>query len=357
MRDILDHELSSKDSGHSLLEVQGMMELEFELAQREKSPLALMRIAVESLDRLSPFLDRQSAILRAIVDLVRALPRNGDLFAYRSGHEIVALLTHTPQEAVELMCKLSIESARKLAVPGESAPLHASLCIGLAFAQSEADLYFDTLLEVSKEGVAVASAGGGEGFIHTQLYSLYQRKLEKLRPRATPAAKGPVQSSTGPASPDGVAHAARRLSSADPPAAVNGHALDAGLEEQLRRAVAQETQKQPALVDLEQKVLTLARAWAHEALEKSLAVRDQEHEEVVDKLERRIAKLTLSHEQAEKEIQALANQKGVEPGVSSAYRYAQGLAREEDRYEQKLELLAKILEANLALQNRPSKTA
>jgi hypothetical protein len=112
---------------------------------------------------------------------VRASPRGGDLLALRDGDDLVVLLPGTAADAAEAIARQSIEHARKLTLPGAAAPQRASLCIGLAHVQNDLDLYFDTLLQVADEGVSVASQSGGEACVHTQLYGLFQRQIERVR--------------------------------------------------------------------------------------------------------------------------------------------------------------------------------
>jgi hypothetical protein len=75
-----------------------------------------------------------------------------------------------------------------------------------------------------------------------------------------------------------------------------------------------------------------------------------EHRREVENFERRISKLTHSLELTEDELQRIAKAKGIDPGLASIYRSVQGLGSDEGNYEAKLEMMASIFEANLALQ-------
>jgi hypothetical protein len=77
---------------------------------------------------------------------------------------------------------------------------------------------------------------------------------------------------------------------------------------------------------------------------------ERRHE--VEHFERRISKLTRSLELTEEELQRMAKAKGIDPGVASIYRTVQGLDDAEGNYEAKLEMMASIFEANLALQKK-----
>jgi GGDEF domain-containing protein len=414
MRDILDIELEATNGdaiGLSTAEIRGLMETEFESAQREKQPAALMRVKIERFERLAPTPERRRVVLTSLLDAMRALPRAGDLFASREGDDLVVLLPRTPPESAELIARQSIESARKLSVPGATAEqraslCRASLCIGLAYAQTDLDLYFDTLLQVAEEGLAVASGCGGETFIHTELYGLFQRQVERVRgPRPPPvkatgttSAKTPASAVTAPTpsrspsaapllapsttplqSDRSVAHnatstasathapsdlvasngvAAESLAASEAAALftggepLNGIANDPVLAASIKSAFAAES-RAPGTAgstdDLESRVLALARSWAEDALAKAMKRSDARHRSEIELYERRIQKLAQALGETEDELRRIARLKSIDPGVASAYRSVQGLAREESAYATKLSLLAKILQANLDL--------
>lgn len=84
--------------------------------------------------------------------------------------------------------------------------------------------------------------------------------------------------------------------------------------------------------------------------EKVVEAQMAEHRREVENFERRITKLTHSLELTEEELQRIAKAKGIDPGVASIYRSVQGLGSGADNYEVKLEMMASIFQANLALQ-------
>lgn len=73
--------------------------------------------------------------------------------------------------------------------------------------------------------------------------------------------------------------------------------------------------------------------------------------------ERRVAKLVESLEQTEKVLARVAASKDLEQGIGSIYRSVQGLDSSEGAAGQKQELLARIFEANVALQQARSSAA
>jgi hypothetical protein len=69
----------------------------------------------------------------------------------------------------------------------------------------------------------------------------------------------------------------------------------------------------------------------------------------IDRLERRVAKLTESLGMTEEELKRIAALKSIDLGISSIYRDVQGLSGEAANAEAKREMLKNIFEANVAL--------
>ena len=69
----------------------------------------------------------------------------------------------------------------------------------------------------------------------------------------------------------------------------------------------------------------------------------------IDKLERRVSKLTESLGMTEAELKRVAAMKNIDLGIASIYRSVQGLTAGDDQFEAKQEMMKSIFEANLAL--------
>lgn len=353
MAPILHSELCVPGLGMELSVLRARMEAEFEHALREKIPLVLLRGDAEGLERLAPFRERQAHVLRALVELLAGLPRGGELIACREDAGILVLLPGTPLEAAELMCSLWIEGAKKLSL-GESKPVRASLCIGLACAQSGSTYAFETLRRVALDGLAVASARGGECCVHSELYGLHQKSVERERPEVAALSGSSAPSTNAPPHAHDTDAAAPVGVPAPPPPSAD-RAARAAIERILaKHRPAHAAPFQP----VEGEPLTAAHGpepvadHAPDPLNDLLAVLDEKHKTEVSLLERRIAKLTRSLEETEDVLKRTALHGPHDPGISSAYRRVQGLALGEDNREQKLALLAQILRANLELRDQ-----
>ena len=326
-------------------EVRRTMELEYEVALRAHAPFALMSITIDDLQRHAAAVGVSGDLLLAsLAGALRVLPREGDIFALKDGLSMIVALTRSRQEATEALGKRLVAAAMRLPVPGVPHPVVASVSIGLAFARYDEGYWFDTLLAVALDGAEVASTGGGSRAVHTELYSFHQKRLERLHPERPKPVVPPAPDTRTPASPapkPAASAAPARAASADPvpmAAGTNGGAPAAASADASRQNVQ----------DLEERVLRLAREWAQEALAKALAEQSKQHSSQVDLLERRIKKLSKSLEDAQVDLERAQGGAETDPGIASTFRAVQGLGGGKD-VAAKLEMLAKLVEMNLAL--------
>ncbi len=329
MRLFLQRELSPTSDGRSQAEMQGAMELEYELSERDGEACALLHVAQEGLSRLVPHPERWSAARRALLELCAGLPRRGDLLVLEDQGDWVVLLARTRAAEAEAFAAALIAGAHRLAVPGEPAPRRLALAIGLAASQPDLELHFEVLRRVAREGAEVASLSGDGRVVHTQLYALHQRALERLQPnrrapkKGTPAASSATAGTPGAQAP----HAARAAASGSAPVVAPAHDLEA----------------------LDARVRELAEERARAALAERLAELEATHAREVELLERRIQKLNAELAATEENLRRAARALPAETGLASVFRSVQGLDGAERGHAAKLTLLGEILEANLLL--------
>ena len=352
------------------------MELEFELASAQGGDAALLWIVVDNLHRLAPEPSRRARLRRALGALIAALPRQGGLIARTEQDALLVFLPQSSAAAGETFARALIDAAGRLAIEDGEAPVRAGLSIGLAATQQDIALYFEALLAVAEEGAAVALASGGDGVVHSELYLLHQRKLERTRPKlAAPAprnATSPWNTTSAsaalpsvPSIPSVSSTSSGKPSSSNESraATVQGARAELGTEEgfllEVQRVVAHDSAAHTALVALEPKLMALAQEWARQALAGALAeqetrytVERTRYEAEREQYERRLTKINQALLATEAELRAIAAAKHIEPGVASSFRHAQGLSASAADYQAKIALLAHILEANLDLRRQ-----
>ncbi|MEM6671850.1 MAG: hypothetical protein AAF726_03345 [Planctomycetota bacterium] len=130
---------------------------------------------------------------------------------------------------------------------------------------------------------------------------------------------------------------------------VDDSAADDHVTERLRELFAIHAEGKDAQRVLESRTIDVAleevRAARSRAREMQLAISRRE----VDRLERRIEKLTVLLDETEQQLRAVRARKTIDPGIASIYEAVQGLDEGDGMFEQKTELMRCIFEANLAL--------
>ncbi|MFN0006893.1 MAG: hypothetical protein ACKVXR_03220 [Planctomycetota bacterium] len=337
MREVLHAELLVKGldtvvsgEGHWPDDIRRAMRREYEAALGQHAPFALLSITMDAPLRHSVAGElSKDLLLASLTGALRVLPREGDIFAFKvDSSSMLVALARSRQEATDALARRLVAAAKRLPVPGVVHPVVASVSIGFAFARYDAGYWLETLLAVAQDGARVASSSGGGRAVHTELYSFHQKSLEKLHPDWPKPVVPPAPASRPQASP------AVAPATPPPPAA-------APLTAPARQNIQ----------DLEERVLRLAREWAQDALDKALAEQNKLHSSKVDLLERRIAKLSKSLEEAQIDLERAQAGAETDPGIASTFRAVQGLRGGED-VAAKLEMLKKLVEMNLALREQ-----
>jgi len=317
-------------------QIQRLMRIEFDRAQRYKYPIVFMLIAVDRLAQLQDLYGYQvkEQILEALTGVIKHATRSSDFLGCLLDDRLLVLVPHTPPEGAGSMAKRVLEAARKLNFEADGRHVRVTLSIGGAVNQRRGDLSFETMLEVAEGGLQVASAGGGDRYVHSELYEFFQKKRDKA------AAAGPAPVLQPPP-------VMPALSGADLPG-------DAGrlLGDKIRELFGLTEADQELLTQIEQEVIAEAIRDLKNELVRKFSSSETEQQQKIDLLERRISKLTKTLGMTEQELQRVLRSKSIDPGVASIYKSVQGLSEDEVHAELKRALMDKIFEANVELRKK-----
>lgn len=338
-------------------DVERLMRAEFDRALRHKFSLVVMLVGVDRLGQLQDLYgwDSKDEILRAVVSMLRGSLRDSDLLGLTQDDRLLLVFPHTTPESAGLLARRMLAGARKLRFDRDGRSLRISLSIGVSNNKQPNELSFETLVAVAEDGLSVADGAGGDRFVETELYQLYEKK-RKARSRARETAglapEAPARIVAAVPSPEAKKNDGPRLTPEDP----------IGLA--LLELLAQQGFEGGNFVDIDPEMVATAIRRAQEA--KNAPAPVVHHvpatpEEIVEKqrqielLERRIAKLTQALGMTEQDLARVMAMKGIDSGMPSIYKSVQGLTGGEPEFERKKAMMLTILEANLALKRELEK--
>jgi diguanylate cyclase (GGDEF)-like protein len=331
-----------KGSGKDLFtptQIQHLMRVEFDRAQRYKYPIVMLLIGIDRLPQLQDLYgsELKDEIQRALVGLLKGETRASDSIGCLVDDRILALVPHTPPAGAAAMAKRIVDGVRTLQFECDGRATRVTVSIGGAHNARKGELAFDTMVEVAEGGLKVAREGGGNRFVHSDLYEFFERKREREeRERNQAAARAPV--------PQGAAPGASSVHAGLP--------VEHVLGDKIRELFGLSERDSDMLARIEQEVIASALREMKAELEKSISSSQSQHQRQIETLERRIGKLSDALGMTESELQRVLHGKSIDPGVASIYKSVQGLSSGDVQTELKKTLMAKIFEANVELKNQ-----
>lgn len=325
-------------------EVELLMHVEFERAQRYQYAVSCLVFEVDRLEHLHTMhgYESRSEVLQRVLDLVKETTRTGDLLGYVEEGRLLCVLPHTGAQSARGLCDRLLGRARNLVFQTGETSVRVTLSVGLSHNEHQGDIRFQTLRRVALEGLAVAQAAGGDRWAETELYGLYEGPNGRSDEAGGHTGEGPG-GEVGLANGGVYRQRLLEMLEADGSLEVE-EAVSRLVEELLDHALVE------ARADLESEQEGAKASSVGEA--PSLDEKEAAYQREIDLLRRRVSKLTKSLGLTEQELGRLQRLQNLDPGLASVYRDVQGLSMDDARAELKKELMASIFEANLDLQNK-----
>lgn len=320
-------------------QIQRLMRVEFDRAQRYSYPVVFMLISIDRLAQLQDLYGYQvkEQILDALTGLLKQATRASDFLGCMIDDRLLVLVPHTPPEGAGNMAKRVLDGVRKMVFDGDGRQVRVTVSIGGAHNQKHKDLSFDTMLQVAEGGLSVASAGGGDRYVHSELYDFFEKKRQQelaQNPPPAPVDTAGLQAPL-PMADEGLTALAGRL-----------------MGDKIRELFGLSEQDTDLLQQIQQQVIAEALREMKEELVGKLSGGETEYQSQIELLERRVAKLTKSLGMTEAELQRVLRSKSIDPGVASIYKSVQGLSGGDVQAQLKKALMEKIFEANVELRKK-----
>ena len=322
-------------------QIQRLMRIEFDRAQRYRYPIVFILVAVDRLSQLQDLYgyEVKAQILQSLTGLMKHATRTSDSLGCLIDDKLLMIVPHTPADGAVVLAKRLQEGARALVFEADDREVRITVSLGGAHNQRRGDYDFKTMLEVAEGGLQVALASGGDRYVHSDLYDFFQKKHEREAAEAR-------------ASQPAVTQAPLPAPSPAPGGVVLDDQVSRVLEAKIQQLLGLGPDDAEILAKIQQTVIAEAIREMRGQVEQEITGSAEEHRREVDLLERRIAKLTNTLGLTEEELQRVLRTKSVDPGVASRFQSVQGLSGSEVQAELKRELMAKIFEANLELRKK-----
>jgi len=316
----------------STIQMLDLMRLEVDKSLRHKYPLSCMVIGLdgyEAEDRL-----HRRALMPAIFRELKTVTfeQNVQGLGVFTEQYQLAIFPHVEPERLKQLAGTMIERAHGLPRPGPDHTPPVTLSVGISHNLHPGEMTFETIVEEAETGMELARSAGGDR--HIQARDV-ETEIDRMRIELD--------------------QEIRKIKASQD----TFFTKQAGLEEDWGRNLIEkaldlfrnEAEQTEGLLRVQRQIMELisgeVEAWRNSSSVKQML--DSLNE--IDRLERRVAKLTESLDLTEEELKRVAAMKSIDLGVSSIYRSVQGLSSEEANAASKKEMLKNIFEANLALKN------
>jgi hypothetical protein len=322
---------SPKRARMSTPQMLHLMRLEVDRAIRHGYPISCMYYGLDGFASSDLLLHRRSLMPLAFLELKKLCVESDvrGLGIWTEGFQLAVFPHVTPEQIQELAERL-LERARGLRHDEVPEDVPVTLSIGISHNLHEGEVSFESLVKDAESGMGMALASGGD---QVAKWRAVETALDRLR--------------------EELDEQLREIEKVQEDLFGEETADDELWGKQLVGRVVNLFHREPTqsegVLRLEKEVIALLKteiaAWAETSSANQL-LKAKDH---IQRLERRVGKLTRSLSETEKELRRIAAMKNIDLGVASIYRTVQGLAKQDDHYEAKAEMLKNIFEANVAL--------
>lgn len=148
----------------SLAQIQHLMRVEFNRAQRYSYPITAMLIAIDRLGHLRDLYgyEAKEEILDGVVELLKTQTRSSDFLGRMADDRLLAVIPHTDQVGSEVLAQRLLSGARDLGFESDDRTLAITLSIGASSEMGGKGLFFDAMLESAEGALLDAQSAGGD---------------------------------------------------------------------------------------------------------------------------------------------------------------------------------------------------
>lgn len=163
---------SADKSLFSLAQIQHLMRVEFNRAQRYGYPISCIMVAIDRLGHLRDLYgyEAKEEIVDSVIGLMKGATRSSDFLGRMADDRLLAVIPHTGGQGLSSMCDRLLANTRKLEFQSDGRTIPITLAIGGSYdgsddggvTSAQRTMFFDALLQASEEGLEDAVAAGGD---------------------------------------------------------------------------------------------------------------------------------------------------------------------------------------------------
>ncbi len=163
-----DSHASDDGTLFSLAQIQHLMRVEFNRAQRYGYPIGCVMVSIDRLGYLRDLYGYsvKEVILDRVIELLKTETRSSDFLGRLPDDRLLAVVPHTGADGLKVLCERLLRGARVLEFQAGDRTLGVTLSIGFSYSQGDDTMFFDSLLEASDDALADAQAQGGDRQFH-----------------------------------------------------------------------------------------------------------------------------------------------------------------------------------------------
>lgn len=161
-----DSRESAEQGLFSLAQIQHLMRVEFNRAQRYDYPIVCMMIAIDRLGHLRDIYGYESKeeIVDAVVGLLKSSTRGSDFLGRMADDRLLAVVPHTPAEGAARLAQRLLRGTRAMDFQSDARSLQVTLSIGASHNAGGSTLFFDAMLLAAEEALEASVEAGGDRY-------------------------------------------------------------------------------------------------------------------------------------------------------------------------------------------------
>jgi diguanylate cyclase (GGDEF)-like protein len=146
----------------SLVQIQHLMRVEFNRAQRYSYPVACLLVSVDRLGHLRDLYGYESKeeIFEAVVEMLKIKTRCSDFLGRMADDRLLAVVPHTDGEGATVLANRLLDGARNMTFTADGRTIQVTVSVGVSHNGGGTALFFDAMFLAAEEALAAASSVG-----------------------------------------------------------------------------------------------------------------------------------------------------------------------------------------------------